>query len=149
MRLRDLSAALCHLVPLILVVVVAPPVSAQFREVPAGSSTSAAEGGLVPTRQPFITPRAVVVKPEPAQTAVRPSVPQAAAAVGRPEPTPALHHADGASVENRPETTDATSTVPADPLPEVRPLQPWAAFQPASQRGNPAAADRAHPRDAA
>ncbi len=143
MRLRDQSAALCHLVPLILVVVMATPVFAQFREVPAGPSTSAAAGGLVPTRQPFVTPHAVV-KPEPTKTAEDTPAQQATAPVVSREPTPALQPAGSGSapVENGPATADAAATAPAGAVPEVRPMQPWAAFQPASQCGDRAAAPR-------
>ena len=119
MRLRLSSAALCHFVPLILVAVVATatPVSAQFREVPAGSSTSAAgSGDLVPTREPFVTPRTAAQQDaaepaKPAKPAEQTPAQQPAAPVVSSQPTPALHLADGVPVGVESSRSESASPV--------------------------------------
>jgi tetratricopeptide (TPR) repeat protein len=107
---------------------------AQFREVPAGHAEfNAPQNGLVPTSQPFVTPKAAVdpaaeaIVVEAAESVVPPSQPSA-------EPTPAVQHAaDSAPPQPAKETpAKPAQETPAEPAAaplEIRPLEAWSAFQ--------------------
>ncbi len=136
MRLRPPSAALGHLFPLVLAAVVTTSSFAQFREVPAGDPPPAsANQGLIPTQEPFVTPRAsVTIAPiAPAEDAAPAAASQPVAQPANvPEPTPALQVAEEApnDLPNQPTAapTDPEGLAEPDAL-EVRPLEAWSAFQ--------------------
>ena len=139
MRLRRPSAAMGHLFPLVLAAVLTTSSFAQFREIPAVQASPGTEDPeLVPTQEPFVTPRASVtiaptVQAEDAAVASDSNpLPQPASVQ---EPTPAMQVAEGPpeALSDQPAASPSDSNSPGKPdALEVRPLEAWSAFQMAS-----------------